>query len=262
MISQIYIESGDTYIMCVVKAAHEIDQIKGAALLIPGFSQSASDIDYFMTNLSNRLNQQGYLTVQIDIFGHGDSYGDLANLSVKIIEENIIAAYTYINSIIREKPIFAISRGFYGNLLGENDRMKIFSKTICINPVITKLNLQNYLRYKSNEMIEISESIKDNPSLEKFFIALGAENTNLRGLRISGDLLYQIVNRINNNQNYLPNSIILSSFNDYNNINIVENWNPKEISIDYISAHCFVRDPDWQFTLINKVIDTIKEQIK
>lgn len=259
MISQLYLKSGYTHIMCILRSIYEMHLTKGVVILIPGFSQSSSDIDYFMTNLSNVLNRQGYVTVQVDIYGHGDSYGDLSELTVRIMQDNVISVYEYVKSVFNDKPIYAISRGFYGNLLCDENLSIGFSKMICINPVIAKLDIKDYIKCKKDELIEISERISLNSSLENLFAALGAENTNLRGQCIKGSLLWEIADIINYKWGQPANVIILSSYNDQNRINRAMNCGETELTVDYISNHCFVRDADWQFELINFAVAIIEE---
>src|SRR5690554_7464647 len=116
MINQVFLKSYNSHIMCILKSKYSISEVKGVAVLLPGFSQNASDIDYFLTNLSNELNSQGYATIQVDLYGHGDSYGHLSDLDVQIVEYNILSVYEYAKKLYNDKPIIGISRGIYGNM--------------------------------------------------------------------------------------------------------------------------------------------------
>ena len=252
MISQIYIKSVGTYILCMERVGCKMKEPEGVVVLLPGFSQSCCDIDYFMTNLANELIQMDYVTIQVDLCGHGDSYGELSELSINVIEENIICVYEYVKRTWMNKPIFAVARGFYGNLLYTKSLSEKFEKIICINPVKCKLNLTEYIKYKQNEVLEISEMLLENSLVESFFISSGADITNVRGQKIAGCFLMDIVNTINSLKQP-QNAVIISSYNDQNKINLILHSEDKIFPVEYIAEHSFIRDPEWQSELINMV---------
>lgn len=261
MISQIYVKSADTYILCVEKTEYRRKDIVGVVVLLPGFSQSACDVDYFMTTLANELIRLGYITIQVDIYGHGDSYGDLSELSIEIVETNILSVYKYIKMTWKDKVIFAVSRGFYGNLLSTESISNKFEKIICINPVISKINLFDLTKYIENEILELSEILSENSIMNSFFISLGADLTNIRGQKIASDFLIDIFSSINNLRQY-ENVVIISSYNDQNKLNRIILSEEVAFPIEYIAEHCFIRDPEWQTDLISEVSEILEEETR
>lgn len=259
MYNQIYIKSADTYIMCIVKVKCPVKEIRGAAILVPGFSESACDIDYFMTRLSNELNEQNYLTVQVDLFGHGDSYGDLSNLSIEIIRDNILSVYEYIIHSWKLLTVWGIARGFYGNIFCEKSFTTRFSGIICINPLKVNDNVSIGLKYRKNGVVEIRDIIYDNIVFQYLFVLMGAELTNVNGQKISVQFLDEIVHKIRELYDS-ENVIFLSSYNADKEICKVSYCDIEENRIEYLSERCFLRDPEWQMKLIDKLIDVIKEK--
>lgn len=248
MLNQIYLNSGDTYIMCFVKQKSSIEVSKGCVVLLPGFGESANDVDYFMTRLSNKLSQENYITIQVDLYGHGDSYGDVSDLNLDIIEGNIKSVYDYARNICENKDVICIARGLYGNILNQKKFSNLFSRIICINPIITNTTFKEIM---SNDLLEISDLIKDN-NIKDLFLALGSELTNLKGQKISSKFLCEIFTLVRF-FDYDGKTIILSSYNQNCLINNVKNYRDICLEIKSISEYCFVRDVNWQAKLINEI---------
>lgn len=264
MINQFFLASAGSHILCTVKSACHIDEVKGFVLLLPGFSQSSSDIDYFLTNLSNELNLLEYGTVQIDLFGHGDSYGKLPKLNLKIIEDNILSVYSYISEeLCINKPIIGVARGIYANILSNERISNKFDKTICINPVVVHLGSLDLDCWKNELEIEISNIINTDKSLKDLFVLMGAELTNLSGQKISSIFLDEILEYIKNQHFIANNSVVITSYNDTDKLYKVDQIKDinKHYDIEYLSAHCFIRDPEWQITLIDVIGELVKGEI-
>ena len=256
MINQIYVNSTDSYIICTIRASFHISEIKGAVLLIPGFSQSMCDIDYFMTKLANMLNDQGYATMQIDICGHGDSYGDLAVLNCETVKKNIASAYEYLKEWCNRKPIIGVARGLYANILCVNNLSSMFNYIIGINPVIAKLCIDDS-KCKKNKICNFSDLIANDEMYDYLFTLLGAEKTNIIGQRINTSFIYEALYYINNAL-FPNNAVILSSYNDDMQMEKLTSPNLKQ-NVKYMSERCFVRDHEWQENLANIIVNSIKE---
>ena len=258
MRNQLYIKSAGTHIMCVMKSMCCLKDIKGAVILVPGFSQSSCDVDYFMTNLSNALNEKRYLTLQVDLYGHGDSYGDLSSINLQILRDNILSVIKYINNSRANMPIWGITRGIYGNLFCEDIIAYKLSGVICVNPVRINEKLQSYISHANGNIVEIRDFILENTFFEHLFMLMGAELTNIRGQKININFLDEIANKIEK-LHHPKNVILLSSYNENKKISEMNYSDIKDKKIDYLSERCFLRDPEWQLELINKIVKVVRE---
>lgn len=115
-------------------------------LLLAGFAQPMCDIDYFMTRLAHTLVKNKYYVMQIDPYGVGDSEGDIENVTLLTLKEDVKVAINYLQEMKFEK-IVCISRGIMSLIL---DNVVYQNQYKCKNIYICPLNI-NYCQelYKS-----------------------------------------------------------------------------------------------------------------
>ena len=113
------------------------------AILFSGLLEPCCDVDYFMSRLSNSLFEKGITAIQVDPFGHGDSYGSSQEISMDLLKESLFAAIEYVNSEYGLQPKI-ITRGLMGNIaLNAASTADI----LCINPLI--VTSEEYIKIKS-----------------------------------------------------------------------------------------------------------------
>ena len=223
-------------------------------VLIPGFTQNGCDIDYFMKELSFKLNLEGYATLIFEPIGHGDSYGDLSDWNKSNTIECIKMIGDYINNCFTGNK-YLVSRGIFSNLIIDNTISLYFNKTISINP----LRVNNPLRYfkKDETGIILLEDLFLNENSKYILRIMGAKDWNLKCQYINSTSFFEILNisySINKDKN-----IIICTLDDTNDpacltdIKIINNMSVKEQA-----AHSFIRSANWQNNLQNFVIKQIK----
>ena len=133
MISQNFVQCENSSIFSVIKYP-ERQNVQNAVLLIPGFGESKCDLDYFLNNLANFFVENYFVTMQLDLFAHGDSYGSFEDLNSGIIIKNIISAIKHLKKTSNLK-IYVVCRGFYTELLSEKSILDDIYGLVGINPI-------------------------------------------------------------------------------------------------------------------------------
>lgn len=267
MVNQLFLQCNDNYIFCVTRSpSNKI--IKGAVLLIPGFGESKCDIDYFMSNIAKDLVQNSFYVLQIDLYGHGDSEGSFDTLDSNIIIDNIRSALDYLKKNL-SVPIYIVTRGFYNELIYDNNILNEIEGVVCISPIKLFLSEFNKITYlfsniKGN-IIELPlcfDKKIEQEELKKFLIMLGAEPGNMWGQKISTKFINQILQNIKAEKwqykKKYSNIIWITMNPSSRNINI--NYNYNDISyntLDYYEGYGFPRDITWQYILRKNVIASI-----
>lgn len=187
MVHQQYISSNNSSIFLLERSLKHNDKTP-IIILFPGFSQSGTDRDYLFSQISYECNQNGFGTVQVDPYGHGDSYGHIEHLKWNDIIENIKSVANYIHSRYSRK-LYIICRGVYCNAFFNSEIQEIFDLFICINPVYITKDYVNKILVNYDECIEVSDYILYEPILRDLLIAMGAEQNNICGQKIEKNFL-------------------------------------------------------------------------
>jgi hypothetical protein len=90
----------------------------GGAVLFAGFSHPMCDVDYFMSRLGRRLVNNGVFVVQVDPRGHGDSYGELADVDLDTLREDINVVTDHFAGMF-PKRLLLVGRGLAATLIAE-----------------------------------------------------------------------------------------------------------------------------------------------
>lgn len=235
-LNQFYIKSDGNHILCISKLDDMILEKKGVIVLVPGFSQSKSDIDYFMSRLGNNLVRMGYIVVQIDLYGHGDSYGDLSTISWNKIICNLKDIYFYLQEHFNRLPIKLCTRSIYGNVVLTSDLRDLYERVICLNPVLGLSEIQCFdnLPEKATDLTWLTDDIEIAHILE----TMGCELSNIRAQLVNTDFL-----------DGLKNLEVDFAINEGKYVFTYEINNGK-VSFEEQSRLNFIRDVVWQEDVI------------
>ena len=260
MVNQCYIKSGSSYIFAVTNK--ESNEINGAVLLLPGFSQSKSDIDYFMSHLSDKLVKSNYLTMQLDFYGHGDSYGKLEDLSWNIIIKNIESAVNNLRDRM-EGPIYIVCRGIYCNALFHTKILNQCRMAVCVNPLKLIQSNLNFAHSWNGEIFEIVDLIQDE-FVSDLFIAMGGELNNLMGQKTNkGFIMDSLRNSFAMQQFASKNITFINSLDNINDFLVADKY--ENVLADTMKGHAkksFFRLPEWQYKLIDIINLIIIQGVK
>ena len=261
MVSQNYIYSKSNSLFCIVKYP-EGGTPNSAVLLLPGFGESKSDLDYFLDNLSDYFIENGFATVQVDFFAHGDSFGEFENLNCDILCQNIKSSIGYIKHNLG-LDVFVVARGFYIELLADYSVCREIKGMVCVNPIKIKTEIIDYLdRYfdTQEKFIEFNE-LEDAILVSKFLTLLGAEPDNLMGQKISRFFIKDIFTRIKNKawseKNY-KNIVWITSNSETNGLNVDYLYSQIPYkTLEYYDGYGFSRDLFWQYQLSIRILASI-----
>jgi pimeloyl-ACP methyl ester carboxylesterase len=201
MLSQCWVRSGELALAAVAYYP-ELLRYKAGAVLISGFSQPMCDNDFFMAKLARRLAREGLYVLQVDPRGHGDSPGNLEEVTLGALREDLHSAIQFAKEQAGGK-IFGIGRGLSALLLGEPDLHPelwaaagiapycLAPEAVCqLFPEIGPGVVDTALILTGNDFKRFSDF---NPEAMAFFDALGAGLLlNLVGQKISGRLLVEL----------------------------------------------------------------------
>lgn len=191
MIHQQYILSEKASIFLVERIPNK--SYDWVTILMPGFSQSVSDRNYFYNELSDELLKNGSATVLFEPFGHGDSFGELFELELDTVKNNIISILEYIKKNFHNKRICFICRGVYSNLFFIEELKNDVKLIIGINPVYMSKDEASLLLNNYNNYIDVNSCVKNDNSLLNLLIKMGAEKNNICGQIVKKQLLYDLL---------------------------------------------------------------------
>lgn len=261
MISQNFIQCEESSIFSVIKYP-EKQVAENAVLLIPGFGESKCDLDYFFDNLANFFVENNFVTMQLDLFAHGDSYGNFEELTSEIIIKNIMVAIKHLKRNSNFK-IYVVCRGFYIELLSERNILNEISGLVAVNPA--KLNVGELERVEnaisSNESVIEFADFNNYEIISKILIMLGAEPDNLFAQKINTNFLKDIVERLKKkrwNEISYENVVWLTS--NINTLDVNVDHQYTEINyktLDYYEGYAFPRDIFWQHKFMLNILSNI-----
>ncbi|MCC6558909.1 MAG: alpha/beta hydrolase [Polyangiaceae bacterium] len=186
-------------LMCVQHSPAEPMPV-GAAVLLAGFSHPMCDVDYFMSRLARELARSGLFVAQVDPRGHGDSAGELADVDLDTLREDIALAADHYS---RRFPgsLLCIGRGLIATLLAEASGAGFLLGVAgvapyCLDPEVIREHLRGVppgAREKDASDVFPGDDYVDlrdfSDSSRCALHALGAVPYNLHGARLSGRLL-------------------------------------------------------------------------
>lgn len=115
----------------VLDYGHVQPQCKAPVLILSGFGEATCDKECFMSKLARYLQKQLFRVFQADIYGHGESSGNLEDVSVEKILCSVNSFISYIFRVCGTWPM-VISRGIIGTIL--IDKLDDSSQQLCLNP--------------------------------------------------------------------------------------------------------------------------------
>lgn len=239
-------------------------EINAIVILIAGFSHSACDKDYFMSNLSQKLNENNLLTIQFDLYGHGDSDGNIAELTSHIVREELLGLIGFLQSYsnLKELPIKIITRGVIGICIAHFFFDLGINELLVIAPPVFSKELRKIIveDFQVNYNLKCKEYIHKDTYItieEKriLFEILGAYPSNLLGQNVPYKFL------IENISTELVTTKEIAwicfcgngykSVNDFHHIPIINRLDDKNI--------IFVRDPLEYYLLIKQLSNIVSE---
>lgn len=135
------------------------------------------DMDYYTSKLAKLLVKNGIYCLQVDIRGHGDSLGELQNVTLYAIKEDILNAIAFLSKHGVEQ-VLCIGRGLVGNLMLEISDIDPIIGVCAINPYrITKQQANVLWKGIEPREYEIRDIYEDNAnsdtdSIKKHFLRL------------------------------------------------------------------------------------------
>lgn len=250
----------------------DCNEVRAGAVVVAGFSQSMCDIDYFMSKLARRLTRQGMFVVQIDPRGHGDSRGDLAEVSLQTLREDIKCGIDYATHFVGDN-VFGIGRGLSATILAEYIHEKVVRAVAGVSPYCLDIVDVKKIWQKTEQGIyEFADLIpgEDYAELSDFDIekvglieALGALIYNLHGQKISTNILKELSNYDSKKPFQsdfrkglwlFPNNSAESPFIEW----VSTNEKPYRSSEQYVN-NSFIRHPTWQYKIIEYISSWIEK---
>jgi pimeloyl-ACP methyl ester carboxylesterase len=132
MLSQCWVIH-DNMALAAVSRQPVASQYNRAVVLIAGFSQPMCDSGYFMSKLARRLSGEGIYTLQVDPRGHGDSSGNLEDVTLDILRADIKYAVDFAGEQTGGQ-VFCVGRGLTATLMAEMSIGQPLSGIAGINP--------------------------------------------------------------------------------------------------------------------------------
>jgi len=243
-------------------------------ILMAGFSLSMCDVDYFMSKLARHLAKNGSLVLQIDPYGHGDSEGNLEDVTVDTLRRDINTAIEYVRSQGIDK-LYCAGRGLNATLMAEYVNTSKVNGVAGIAPYCLNadqvLNIWHKTKCGIYDCADIiaGRDYRNATDFEEdklsFFYALGVRIRNLHGQKISAKIFEGLM------RYEVKETILKSTHNScwlFYDKNGTENqqihqWQPTEkdiyLSLDTYMHNGFRRDPLWQHNVMQKICMWITE---
>lgn len=261
MISQNFIKCDNSSFFSIIKYP-ENRNTKNIVLLIPGFGESKCDLDYFLNNLSDYFVENGFITMQVDLYAHGDSYGSFEELNCEIIKANIISAIKYIKKH-SDFNIYVVCRGIYIEFLSQKDILRKVDGFVGINPVKFAqkelIDIERAISIK-DEIVEIGK-IDNQEIISKFLIALGAEPDNMYAQKINRKFVNDIINQLKKEEwskTVYENSVWISSNIENLDVNVEFKYSDVQCkTLNYYAGYAFPRDITWQYKFILNILSNV-----
>ena len=240
--------------------------IKAGVIIVPGFSQPKCDVDYIMSRLARRFEENGIFVLQMDPRGHGDSPDNLEDVTINTIREDIKYGIWYLkNSLNKNVPIYGVSRGLNAAILAENHQLNGVAaiSPYCLNPK----NIETIWGNIDEKVIEISDVISKNTVMIKaFFDSTGSRETNYLGQKISVELLNELKEYSSIENLCYWNNKGLWLFYDENSDKEIKRYIFKDkdlyIDLDIYADKSLPRKALWQHNAIESIVSWINSNIE
>ncbi|GKX31027.1 hypothetical protein SH1V18_35070 [Vallitalea longa] len=269
MLSQDWIVNSNSTLFSVSHWPHERAEV--GVVLVAGFSQPMCDIDYFMSKMARHMNKKNLYVLQVDPRGHGDSPGYLENITIEDLREDLFSAICHARNNISDK-IYCVGRGLSATLFSEFLSADLVQGVAGINPYwISNDIVRKISNNVSTEVIEAADFFNENnedvsnniyDDKASFLVALGANKGNLFGQKLSASIIEDLTkfNAIEKLKSYTE-STLWFFYSEQCSDHIVR-WDCLSDLNDTIDKnHCdFVRDPLWQYNVIDRICSWILEQ--
>jgi pimeloyl-ACP methyl ester carboxylesterase len=192
----------------------------GVVILLPGFSHSMCDMDYFMSRLARQLCSRGFFVVQADLRGHGDGAGDFSDINFETLEEDIKTLVEHYKSGISDQ-VFCVGRGLMATLLAAFAKDANITGIAGIGPYcmepstaqavsarMEKDRFDAFEAFPGRDYVKFSDFSEDSLCMLN---ALGAVPYNIQGMEMSAQLLKDLAsfNALHSLQNTKCNSLWL-----------------------------------------------------
>lgn len=256
---QCYIKCDNYYLVSCVYVPEDYSKV---VILLQGYSHSMTDIDYFMTNVKNRLVEHKCAVVQFDPYGHGDSDGNIEFFDFKKLIRNLEIvinwAYKQFNC-----NISLITRGLFELSIYNTNLSNILNKCVVLNPLSLAEN--EYWEIKKfvpkEDIVDFNDWFISLPNDKKdFFVCLfysmGAQLKNLQGQYFNTEIFQDFISRMHNRQSFIGENSYYVFSNGIDNYNIKNNCNyPMQYTLNYYYKYAALpRDPEWHFQVINNIV--------
>ncbi|GGH62549.1 hypothetical protein GCM10008014_39100 [Paenibacillus silvae] len=231
------------------------------AILFAGFTNSSSDIDYFMSRLARLLGRSGLTVYLIDPRGHGDSSGNIDDVTLESIREDIYNSFQYVTKR-NNGYVFCIGHGLAGVLAADVLGGRSNLGFICIYPYLIhpsqfKIDLFcdegkiDASRLESNFKANLLDDEVEDLSLMG---AMGADRGNMLGRELSIKLIEQLTtyNPFESLENFKENILIINNEKDF--VREVRFWKGR---VRYLP-----RSPYAQEKIMRLVVDKINKWVK
>lgn len=191
--SQIWIKSKERWLSAISNGKG--GRKDTCVLAFSGFSQAKCDSYYFMTYLLKMLASNNYYGVSVDLTGHGDSYGDIKDVNILVMEQDIIETINFMraNSI---NNVYAVGRGLSGNIIAKLVHNNVLDAGIAINPVLLCKEYVNLMNNGNYEIEDTSDFYVCTSRLlhtyKSLFKLLGTESSNIEGETLSRKLFLDL----------------------------------------------------------------------
>jgi esterase/lipase len=240
-------------------------RVKAGVVTVPGFSQPKCDVDYFMSRIARRLVDEELFVLQLDPRGHGDSPGNLEDVTLDSLRADIKSGIEFIrNNVSEEIDIYGISRGLNATLLTEEMGLKGIAgvSPYCLEKTI----IEGIWGSFEKGVYEISEIASTNErEIKAFFDSVGARETNVYGQKISTTILKQLMiydagrtlNKYGNNGFWL-------FYNEEEDDNM-KRWMPHSNTC-YFKLEQYANNPlprvaIWQHNAIEHIVNWLLEKV-
>lgn len=261
----------------VVHRPNDTNSKRVGVILMAGFSLSMCDVDYFMSKLARQLVKQGCLILQVDPYGHGDSEGNLEDVTMETLYQNIQAAIAFIRAQNMDL-VFGVGRGISATLMAEFVSSSELDGSMGITPYyLDPKTVKNIWGQMESGIYDCTDIISGRDyrnvtdfEIDKlaFFYALGARMRNLHGQRISTRIFKDLINYEARDALQLSQQNTYWIFYDETGEKelYMRQWNPQAeesyLSLEAYQVNAFPRDPLWQHNAIQRICGWIGKRSK
>ncbi len=170
------------------------DKIRGSIIYIPPFAEEANRCRESATQQARQFAENGYVCLLVDLYGSGDSAGDLVDATWEIWRKDVLAAAAWIDQHIEDCALILWGMRL-GTLLAADiaaQDPERFKKLILWQPVLNgKTYLTQFLRQRVVSLLERNEPAETTAQMiQKLEQGLAVE---VAGYALPGDLAMQII---------------------------------------------------------------------